>query len=100
MAHFRCLIRSEGFLGIIEGRDGAIGCFPGDRFRFDLCDSLGPICRSPMKEAHQETMRATARTDFIPQSPLEARRASVRWSLPLRCGAPPSQQECLSSGPE
>jgi hypothetical protein len=27
MAHFRCLIRGAGFLGIIEGRDGAIGLY-------------------------------------------------------------------------
>jgi hypothetical protein len=27
MAHFRCLIRGEGFLGILEGRDGPIGFY-------------------------------------------------------------------------
>ncbi len=27
MAHFRCLIRGGGFLGIIEGRDGPIGFY-------------------------------------------------------------------------
>jgi len=27
MAHFRCLVRGEGFLGILEGRDGPIGFY-------------------------------------------------------------------------
>ena len=27
MTHFRCLIRGEGFLGILEGRDGPIGFY-------------------------------------------------------------------------
>jgi hypothetical protein len=27
MAYFRCLIRGEGFLGILEGRDGPIGFY-------------------------------------------------------------------------
>ncbi len=27
MTHFRCLIRGEGFLGILEGRDGSIGFY-------------------------------------------------------------------------
>lgn len=27
MAHFRCLIRGEGFLGILEGREGTMGFY-------------------------------------------------------------------------
>ncbi|CAN1533284.1 hypothetical protein MCEMIH16_03406 [Caulobacteraceae bacterium] len=27
MTHFRCLIRGEGFLGILEGRDSSIGFY-------------------------------------------------------------------------
>jgi hypothetical protein len=27
MAHFRCLIRGEGFMGILEGRDGTMGFY-------------------------------------------------------------------------
>jgi hypothetical protein len=48
MAHFRCLIRGEGFLGILEGRDGPIGFYvnrpveaaDAERARCDVLDAF------------------------------------------------------------